>query len=94
MKKRTNDLRPEYNLAALAKPVRGKYYKRASAGTNLVLIEPDVASVFPDGEAVNEALRDLINLAEARAGKGKGNGRSRHRRKRSRKPQSQFAGKS
>jgi hypothetical protein len=56
-----DELRREYDLAALKGGVRGKYYERAMAGTNLVLIEPDIAEVFPDSEAVNEALRGLIN---------------------------------
>jgi hypothetical protein len=58
---RTDELRREYDLAALKGGVRGKYYERAMAGTNLVLIEPDIAEVFPDSEAVNEALRGLIS---------------------------------
>ena len=64
----SDDLRPEYNLATLRGGVRGKYYQRARAGTNLVLIEPDIATVFPDGEAVNDALRDLISVAKSHAG--------------------------
>lgn len=40
--------------------VRGKYADRYAAGTNLVLLAPDVAAAFPDSEAVNEALRALI----------------------------------
>jgi hypothetical protein len=47
--------------------VRGKYYRRATAGTNLVLIEPDLAEVFPDADSVNRALRLLIRTAEATA---------------------------
>ena len=42
-----NDLRPEYGLSQLKGGVRGKYYRRAVAGTNLVLIEPDLASSVP-----------------------------------------------
>jgi hypothetical protein len=38
----------EYDLATLKGGVRGKYYKQATAGTNLVLLEPDVARAFPD----------------------------------------------
>jgi hypothetical protein len=56
----TDELRREYDLTALKSGVRGKYYERAMAGTNLVLIEPDIAEVFPDSEAVNEALRGLM----------------------------------
>lgn len=63
--KRSDDLRPEYDLSQLKGGVRGKYYRRAAAGTNLVLIEPDLASLFPDGEAVNRALRVLAEAAQS-----------------------------
>lgn len=42
--------------------VRGKYAARYAAGTNVVLLEPDVAEVFPTSEAVNEALRALVAI--------------------------------
>ena len=58
-KKLDDDLRPEYDLAQLKGGVRGKYYRQASAGTNLVLIDPDVLDVFPDGTTVNQTLRAL-----------------------------------
>lgn len=48
--------------------MRGKYYRQAVAGTNLVLIEPDLADVFPDTGAVNRALRFLVDTAEAAVG--------------------------
>ena len=66
--KRTDDLRPEYDLSKLKGGVRGKYYQKAAAGTNLVLIEPDLADVFPDTESVNRALRLLADTAQAAAG--------------------------
>jgi len=75
MKKRyTNEmddeLRPEYDLHELLKEgVRGKYAARYRAGTNLVLLDPDVAQAFPDEAAVNEALRLVIRLAEIQRGK-------------------------
>jgi hypothetical protein len=62
-----NELRPEYDLSKLKGGVRGKYYEQARAGTNLVLIEPDLANVFPDTESVNRALRLLADTAEAAA---------------------------
>jgi hypothetical protein len=69
MKKPSKDskdtLRPEYDLSQLKGAVRGKYYTRASAATNLVLIEPDLASLFPDAESVNRALRVLANAAKS-----------------------------
>ena len=59
----SDDLRPEYDLSKLTGAVRGKYYKRATAGTTLVLLEPDVADAFPDGRTVNEVLRAVAKVA-------------------------------
>jgi len=59
----SGDLRKEYNLSQLKGGVRGKYYKRANAGTNLVLIEPDLVDVYPDSASVNRALRVLAEAA-------------------------------
>jgi hypothetical protein len=64
-RKRSDELRPEYDLSQLKGGVRGKYYREATAGTNLVLIEPELAGVFPDAESVNRALRLLADTAEA-----------------------------
>lgn len=75
MSKRRDDLRPEYDLAQLKGGVRGKYYRRALAGTNVVLIEPDLSVLFPTSEAVNRALRALADAATATAG-----GRARRKR--------------
>ena len=57
---RSNGLRPEYDLHKLKGGVRGKYLARYRAGTNLVLLSPDVAAHFPNQKAVNAALRSLI----------------------------------
>jgi hypothetical protein len=62
-----DDIQPEYDLKLFKGGVRGKYYERAIAGTNLVLIEPDLVKVFPDGLAVNRALRLLVQTAQAAA---------------------------
>ena len=60
-----DELRPEYDLSELLKDgIRGKYVARYRAGTNLVLLDPDVAKAFPDEVAVNEALRLVIQLGE------------------------------
>lgn len=66
--KEIDELRPEYDLSKLKGGVRGKYYERARAGTNLVLIEPDLTDVFPDTDSVNRALRLLADTAQAAAG--------------------------
>jgi hypothetical protein len=60
-----DDLRPEYDLSELKGGVRGKYYRQATQGSNLVLIEPDLAALFPDSESVNRALRLLAEAAKA-----------------------------
>jgi hypothetical protein len=70
MKKKSKDensdeLRPEYDLRELLKGgVRGKYADRYREGTNLVLLDHDVAEVFPTDKAVNEALRLVIRLTK------------------------------
>jgi len=63
MTRRDDGLRREYDLASLKGGVRGKYYKQAAAGTNLVLLEPDLARAFPDSDSVNRALRLLQEVA-------------------------------
>lgn len=52
-----DELRSEYDFSNLQGGVRGKYVDRYRSGTNLVLLDPDVAQAFPNDEAVNEALR-------------------------------------
>jgi hypothetical protein len=62
-KKNTDDLRPEYSFSKMKGGVRGKYALRYSAGTNLAKIDSDVAEIFTDDNAINEALRSLIKVA-------------------------------
>ncbi len=70
MKKETStdiedELRPEYDFNELLKGgVRGKYVERYRAGTNVVLLAPDVAQAFPTEDAVNEALRLVMRMAK------------------------------
>jgi hypothetical protein len=56
-----DDLRPEYDFSQIKGGVRGKYVQRYREGSNLVLLDPDVAAAFPDAKAVNDALRLLLN---------------------------------
>jgi hypothetical protein len=58
--KRTSEMLNEYDFRT---GVRGKYAKRYTEGTNLVVLAPDVAAVFPNSESVNEALRALVRIA-------------------------------
>ena len=66
-----DELRPEYDLATLTGRVQGKYYARATAGTTMVLLEPDVAEAFPDGPSVNTALRSYLRLERAKLANGR-----------------------
>ncbi len=59
-----DELRPEYDETVLKDGVRGKYVARYRSGTNIVLLAPDVAAAFPTAEAVNEALRLLLKVAQ------------------------------
>ncbi|CAN5525309.1 hypothetical protein BH23ACI1_BH23ACI1_03410 [soil metagenome] len=69
MKKRNDmgdDLRPEYEFATMKGGVRGKYYRRIrEEGTNIVLLDPEVAEAFPSEASVNEALRGVLNTTRA-----------------------------
>lgn len=61
-----DDMLEEYDFS---NAVRGKYYEQYRQGTNVVLLDADVANVFPNAAAVNDALRLLVALAEAKAGR-------------------------
>jgi hypothetical protein len=58
-----DELRPEYDFSEMAGGVRGKHLRRYRAGTNLALLEHDIAQAFPTDEAVNKALRALLEAA-------------------------------
>ncbi|MGD0269933.1 MAG: hypothetical protein ABSB14_12785 [Candidatus Sulfotelmatobacter sp.] len=62
---RNGGMRPEYDFASMKGGVRGKHYGPYRKGTNVVLIEPDVAKAFPTEGAVNEALRGVLDSARA-----------------------------
>lgn len=55
-----DDIKPEYDFSG---GVRGKHHRAYQQGTNLLLLDPDIAEVFKDSEAVNWALRLLMTLA-------------------------------
>ena len=61
-----DELRSEYKLSDFSAPmVRGKYAKRIKESSNIVVLKPEVAAVFPNEDAVNNALLSLIELAKA-----------------------------
>ena len=61
---RFDDLLSEYDFASMKGGVRGKYAARLKKGSNLVVLEPDVASAFPTDAAANEALRAVLKVSE------------------------------
>jgi hypothetical protein len=69
MKKAKSELndwsRPEYKRADFGEMVRGKYASRIRKSTNVVVLDPQVAKVFPNDEAVNNALRELIETTHS-----------------------------
>jgi hypothetical protein len=65
MKKvKSKELRKVYIRENLGTGVRGKYYQSYKKGTNLVLLNPDVAKAFPTDKAVNTALKSLMEIAK------------------------------
>ena len=57
--------------------VRGKYAERYANGTNVVVIDPDLAQFFPDNESVNEALRNIVKIIRRQRSAGQSSGISR-----------------
>ena len=75
-----DEMRPEYNFD-YSKGVRGKYYRRLlKEGTNVVVLEPDVAKAFRDSAAVNDALRSLLQVARLSRRPTVRPGRAAHKR--------------
>jgi hypothetical protein len=60
-----DDFRPEYKKEDLGQGVLGKYYESYQSGTNIILLDPEVAAVFPNSESVNQALKSLIEVAKS-----------------------------
>jgi hypothetical protein len=65
-RERQDDMLPEYDFS---KGVRGKYAKRYAEGSNVVVLSPDKAKVFPTSESVNEALRTLVRVGRTKSRK-------------------------
>ena len=63
---KTEDMRPEYDFS---KGVKGKYSKKYNEGTNIIILDPDIASLFPDSKTVNDALRVLAKVAQQKVKK-------------------------
>jgi hypothetical protein len=64
-KSTSDELRVEYKRSDFRRLERGKYYERVKASSNVVVLDPEVAAVFPNSAAVNKALHSLVEVAEA-----------------------------
>jgi hypothetical protein len=73
-KKPADDLRPKYKRSDFGELVRGKYVDRLRESSNVIVLEPEVARVFPNGASVNDALRALAQIAK-RTGSARRRGR-------------------
>lgn len=70
MKRKTasDEMRAEYDFD-YSRAVRGKFHKRImKEGSNVVLLDPDIAKAFPTSVAVNEALRVVLQAGQAARG--------------------------
>ncbi len=63
--KKPDEMRAEYRREDLGKGVRGKHYEAYQKGSNLVLLTPELARIFPTTEAVNSALQSLVGIAQS-----------------------------
>jgi hypothetical protein len=63
VREKNNEMLREYDFS---RGIRGKYARRYARGTNVVVLEPDVAKVFPNAEAVNSSLRSLAEIIRRR----------------------------
>jgi hypothetical protein len=86
--KKDNDMRAECDFAAMKGGARGKYASRYRAGTNLALLDPEMARAFPTDQAVNRALRAVLDLTVAVRPPNKATGSARGGAKAPVKPRS------
>ena len=63
---KTEEMRAEYDFS---QGIRGKYAKKYAQGTNIIILDPDVADLFPDSKSVNDALRVLVKVAQQKVKK-------------------------
>ena len=62
-----DETREEYSADLIRSGVRGKYAQRYREGSNVVVIDPDLSKAFPNADAVNQALREVLARCESEA---------------------------
>lgn len=65
---KADELRSEYKRSDFGKLVRGKYYERVKVSSNVVVLDADVAKIFPNSASVNKALHSLVEVAQKASG--------------------------
>lgn len=65
---KTDELRPEYKRSDFEKLERGKSYERVKASSSVVILDADVAKIFPNSASVNKALHFLVEVAQKASG--------------------------
>ena len=79
--KKVEEMRDEYRREDVGKGVRGKHFDEFKKGSNLVLLTPELAKIFPTNEAVNAALSSLVGVARSATGlTSRSSGRATKRR--------------
>jgi hypothetical protein len=76
-----DELRPEYDFSTMKDGIRGKYVDRLRKASNVVLLEPEVAQAFPNSEAVNQALKEILKTTRLHRRTGKAANRAPRKRK-------------
>lgn len=71
----SDELRTEYKRSDFKKLERGRYYERIKASSNVVVLDPEIAAVFPNSAAVNKVLHSLVEVAENVSNLASGSGR-------------------
>jgi hypothetical protein len=75
VKAKSDELRAEYKRSDFKKLERGRYYGRVRARSNVVVLDPELAAVFPNSAAVNKALHSLVKVVESVSGQASGSNR-------------------
>ena len=75
VREKSDELRPEYVRSDFKSLVRGKFHARVKANSNIVILDAEVARVFPNSAAVNKALHSLVEVAQKASGLTRGSGR-------------------
>jgi hypothetical protein len=67
-RREADELRREYKRSDFGKLERGRYYDRVKGSSNVVVLDADLAAVFPNSAAVNKALHSLVEVARKASG--------------------------